>query len=250
MYLIARVAELTSKLIDSLAKEGIKSACLPILQLKPLEFNSQELIKLIKAYDNLVLISPSTIRMINPIIATPIKPDLKLLLMGKSSSSYLINQYNYQVSYPIYTSGIQGLINEQLINSLQSYLICGSTIINQHLQNYLIQQNIRHHFYSLYQSIDLLETNMALVEQSLLTTNSKGIIIYTSQIAQSLVKCAKINTQINNYLHDNLIITTHSKISQVMLNNGFTQLIETKSPSTQDVLDTIRKLEHEPDTAN
>ena len=90
----------------------------------------------INNYDNLLLTSPTVIDHLIPLLGK-LKPELCVIVAGKSSADYLLDKSGIKALYPECGSGVAELISANLIRQGTSYLIAGGLPHNQQLAVYL-----------------------------------------------------------------------------------------------------------------
>ncbi len=244
MYLVTRPESQAVVLIDLLEQQQIKAKSLPLMTIKYHDFELENLVNRINTYDNLLLTSPTVIDCLIPLLSK-LKPELNLIVAGKSSADYLFNKSGTKASFPKHGSGVAELINNDLIRQGTSYLIAGGAPHNQQLAEYLNINKINHEFIDLYQRTNSAILNLAQTEKIICDLLNVGIIITSSSLAEYLYDCAQISHCILQTLSKIHLIALHPNITRKLNQAGFSNIIETDDASNQAIINTIRKIENE-----
>ncbi len=244
MYLVTRPEPQAVVLINLLEQQQIKAKYLALMAIKYYDLELESLISKINTYNNLLLTSPTVIDYLIPLL-NKLKPELNLIVTGKSSADYLFDKSGAKASFPQHGSGVAELISADLIRQRTSYLIAGGLPHNQQLATYLEINEINHGFIDLYQRTNSAILNLAQTEKIICDPQNAGIIITSSSLAEYLCDCAQISPCILQTLFKVHLITLHPNITQKLSQAGFRNIIETDNASNQAIINTIRKIENE-----
>ena len=244
MYLVTRPESQAVVLINLLEQQQIKAKSLPLMAIKYYDLELDSLVSKINTYDNLLLTSPTVIDCLIPSL-DKLKPELNLIVAGKSSADYLFDKSGIKALFPKHGSGVAELMSANLIRQGTSYLIAGGLPHNQQLATYLSINKINHDFIDLYQRTNSAILNLAQTEKIICDPQNIGIIITSSSLAEYLYDCAQISHCILQTLSKVYLITLHPNITRKLSQAGFSNIIETDNASNQAIINTIRKIENE-----
>lgn len=244
MYLVTRPEPQAAALINLLEQQQIKAKSLPLMAIKYYDLELESLVSKINNYANLLLTSPTVIDCLIPLLGK-LKPELNVIVAGKSSADYLLGKSGVKALYPECGSGVAELISANLIRQGTSYLIAGGLPHNQQLATYLDLNKINHDFIDLYQRTNSAILNLAQTEKIICDPQNIGIIITSSSLAEYLYGCAQTSTCILQALSKVYLITLHPNITRKLNQVGFSNIIETDNASNQAIINTIRKIENE-----
>lgn len=242
MYLVARPYQQAIKLIELLKKDGFNGQHLPILEIKPLKVNFDNIRSLLGDVDGVFFSSPTAIELSINLIDQ--LSDKKFITPGIGTAMLLnsINK-NLDVFYPS-NSGIDGVIEENLLSGLNKLLILGGDGINNKLVRYCSINNLHYDYVNLYNRISMIESHIEKISCLINDNMLEGIIVTSKQIASLLKILINSNQLIQKKLEDINIICIHQHIidelSEFNLN-----IYKTNKPENLSIVELIRELNND-----
>lgn len=243
MYLITRPKAEAEQLIALLNSYQIMADYLPIMEIVAHDIDFNWLQQILVDFDSLFFVSPTAIKLANQLI-TKLDKNKKIIVPGNASKKAIISiNSNLNILCPEHASGIDAVINEDLLINTRNILIFGGDDVNKKLVQFARLDNINLRFINLYTRLNVLKLRLEEICQQIVNTRVEGIVITSKYIAnwlQPVIADSRVNKKITSIT----FISIHPQITKILKQYKI-NVVETTHSDNLSVLKLIRELNND-----